>query len=206
MTISFSILNSPALSGLGAHIGVATSYLESLSKGDTLHVATRPSHSAFSAPPDPETTPVIYIAAGSGLAPFRGFIQERAEMITGGQRKLAPALLFFGCRSPQHDDIYKDELDAWEKVGAVEVVRSYSREPEKSEGCKHVDEAIWKHRERCSELWEQGAKVYVCGSRGVGQAAQEAVLKIGMENGDGERVKGWFDGLRNTRYVTDIFD
>ena len=91
-------------------------------------------------------------------------------------------------------------------AGAVEVVRAYSRAPEQSGGCAHVDDAVWANRERCSELWQQGAKVYVCGSRGVGQAAQEAVLKIGSENGDSERVKEWFDGLRNTRYVTDIFD
>lgn len=124
----------------------------------------------------------------------------------GGRPKLAPALLFFGCRSPDQDDLYREEMDAWEAAGAVEVVRAYSRAPEQSGGCAHVDDAVWANRERCSELWQQGAKVYVCGSRGVGQAAQEAVLKIGSENGDSERVKEWFDGLRNTRYVTDIFD
>lgn len=160
-------------------------------------------------PTNPESTPAIYIAAGSGLAPFRGFIQERAAMLSSGNRKLAPALLFFGCRSPDQDDIYRSQLDEWEGQGAVEVFRSFSRDPEKSEGCKHVDDMMWKNRERMIELWKQGAKVYVCGSRGVSESVKEAIIKIRMEvddSTDEEGTREWFEGLRNIRYVTDVFD
>ncbi|TDZ38726.1 Bifunctional cytochrome P450/NADPH--P450 reductase [Colletotrichum spinosum] len=221
VTLTFSVLNEPSLSGQGPYIGVASSYLDSLAEGDSLHVAIRPSHAAFSLPSDTEHTPLICVAAGTGLAPFRGFIQERAAMLAAG-RTLAPALLFFGCRSPDHDDLYRDELDEWEARGAVSVRRAFSREPDGSEGCKHVQDRMWKDRGELVELWKQGAKAYVCGSRGVAESAKETIIKIKVEmekakgeqpetaetetDSDSEKVKEWFESLRNIRYVTDVFD
>ncbi|KAF7551931.1 hypothetical protein G7Z17_g4675 [Cylindrodendrum hubeiense] len=212
VTLSFSVLNEPSLSGHGAHQGVATSYLNSLSKGDTLHVAIRPSQAAFGLPSDPESTPMVCVAAGTGLAPFRGFIQERAAMIASG-RKLAPAILFFGCRSPELDDIYRQELDQWQSLGAVDVRRAYSRASEQSEGCLHVQDRMWKDREDVIDLWQKGATVFVCGSRGVAESAKESIIKIKIEmesridgKTDLETTQKWFESLRNIRYVTDVFD
>ncbi|KAK1998807.1 cytochrome P450 [Colletotrichum falcatum] len=212
VTLTFSVLNEPSLSGQGPYIGVASSYLDSLAEGDSLHVAVRPSHAAFSLPTDAERTPMICVAAGTGLAPFRGFIQERAAMIEAG-RTLAPALLFFGCRSPEHDDLYRDELDRWQALGAVSVRRAYSRDPGGSEGCRHVQDRIWHDRGEVVELWRQGAKAYVCGSRGVAESAKDAIIKIKVEmeraddrDADEESAKEWFEALRNIRYVTDVFD
>ncbi|KAH6884403.1 cytochrome P450 [Thelonectria olida] len=212
VTITFSMLNQPSFSGQGAYLGVATSYLDSLSQGDTVQVAIRPSHATFSLPAEAETAPIICIAAGSGIAPFRSFIQERAAMLESG-RKLAPAILFFGCRYPDVDDLYSDELLAWQDLGAVDVRRAYSRVPKKSEGCKHVQDRMWKDREDVIELWQKGATVFVCGSRGVAESAKNAMIKIKveMEERAGKAVdlvgtQKWFEGLRNVRYITDVFD
>ncbi|OHF03048.1 cytochrome P450 [Colletotrichum orchidophilum] len=212
VTLTFSVLNEPSLSGQGPYIGVASSYLDSLAEGDSLHVSIRPSHAAFSLPSDAEHTPMVCVAAGTGLAPFRGFIQERATMLAAG-RTLAPALLFFGCRSPEQDDLYRDEFDKWEEIGAVSVRRAYSRDSEKSEGCKHVQDRMWRDREELVSLWKKGAKGYVCGSRGVAEAAKETIIKIKVEMEkakgeatDEESVKEWFEAQRNIRYVTDVFD
>lgn len=211
VTVTFSLLEAPALSGQGSYVGVATSYLASLLAKDTVLVAVRPSHAAFSMPVSPETTPAIYVCAGSGMAPFRGFIQERAAMMKSNkQRAIAPAMLFYGCRSPDEDEIYRDEMDEWSGLGAVEVYRSYSRASEQSEDCKHVNDMMWKQRQRMLELWSQGAKIYVCGSRGVAESAKEAILKIKNENDGGEasedKNREWLEGLRNIRYVTDVFE
>ncbi|KAH7156720.1 cytochrome P450 [Dactylonectria macrodidyma] len=212
VTLSFSVLNELSLSGNGLYQGVATSYLNSLSEGDTLHVAIRPSQAAFGLPSDPESTPMVCIAAGTGLAPFRGFIQERAAMIASG-RKLAPAILFFGCRSPEMDDLYHEDLEEWQKTGAVDVRRAYSRASEQSEGCRHVQDRLWKDREDVIDLWQKGATVFVCGSRGVAESAKESIIKIKVEmesringKGDLETTEKWFESLRNIRYVTDVFD
>ncbi|KAI8722871.1 Bifunctional cytochrome P450/NADPH--P450 reductase [Fusarium sp. LHS14.1] len=208
-TITFSVLKGPALSGQGIYNGVATSYLDSLSDGDTLQVAIRSSPAAFSLPSSPEQTPIICIAAGSGLAPFRGFIQQRTIMIKSG-RKLAPGLLFFGCRAPDQDDLYRDEFDEWQKLGAVDVRRAYSRH---GAGCKYVQDRIWQDKESFIQLWEKGATVYVCGSRAVADSVREVMIKLKteMEKRSGgemslEEAKKWFDEQRNVRYVMDVFD
>ncbi|TPX14092.1 uncharacterized protein E0L32_000486 [Thyridium curvatum] len=215
VTLTYSLLSAPSLSGQGTYIGVASNYLASLAEGDKLHVAVRPSHAAFHLPADAERTPVICIAAGSGLAPFRGFVQERAAMLGAG-RRLAPALLFYGCRDPEADDLYRDEFDRWERMGAVDVRRAYSRRTgaEEGRGCRHVQDRLWEDRAEVMELWDRGAKIFVCGSRGVGEGVKKAALKIRremVERDGGEAVSdkeiaSWFESMRNERYATDVFD
>ncbi|ORY56856.1 cytochrome P450 [Pseudomassariella vexata] len=213
VTLTFSLLNEPSKSGLGVHMGVATSYLNSLEVGNKLHVSVRSSHAAFHLPSDLENVPVICIAAGTGLAPFRGFIQERAAMIGAG-RKLAPALLYYGCREPAKDDLYTEELAVWEKLGAVAIKRAYSRTPEKSDSnSKYVQDALWADRENALKVWEDGAKLFVCGSRKVGEGVKDVVLRIRREDDEKEgrvveegSVEKWWEALRNVRYATDVFD
>ncbi|EWZ28976.1 cytochrome P450 [Fusarium oxysporum Fo47] len=208
-TITFSVLQGPALSGQGTYNGVATSHLDSLAEGDTLQVAIRSSPAAFSLPSSPERTPIICVAAGSGLAPFRGFIQQRAMIYESG-RKLAPALLFFGCRAPDQDDLYRDEFDNWQNLGAVDVRRAYSRH---GEGCRYVQDRIWQDKEDFIELWEKGATVYVCGSRAMADSVREVMIRVRTEmekrsggEMDFDEAKKWFDEQRNVRYVMDVFD
>ena len=213
MTLTFSILDAPSKSGQGRHIGVASSFLAALRPGDKLNVAVRPSHSAFHLPADAETTPVICVAAGTGVAPFRGFMQERAAMIAAG-RKLAPAVLFYGCREPGKDDLYPEEFAKWEEAGAVKIFRVYSRKPELSQGRKHVQDALWEERHDYTPLWDEGARLYVCGSRAVGDAVTETALRLytaGEKKKHGKDIsedeaKEWWEQLRNARYATDVFD
>jgi cytochrome P450/NADPH-cytochrome P450 reductase len=219
LTLSYSVLHEPSLSGQGPHIGVATWFLSSLSAGDTLHVAVRPSHASFALPSEPESTPMLCVAAGTGIAPFRGFLQERAHMMASDKaKKLAPAVLFFGCRAPGVDDLYADELARWEEQGVVTVRRAYSRRPEQSGGCKHVGDAIWQQREELVKLWKDGAKVYVCGAKRVAEGVKDVFVRIKLEEeerkkkeegGEGmeeEAAREWFESLRNIRYVADVFD
>ncbi|KAI8634470.1 bifunctional P-450:NADPH-P450 reductase [Xylariaceae sp. FL1651] len=212
VTLTFSVLEAPSKSGQGTHVGVASSYLDSLAPGDKLHVAVRQSHAAFHLPQDPENTPIICIAAGTGMSPFRGFIQERAEMINAG-RKLAPALLLFGCRSPGRDDLYADQLAEWEKAGAVTVRRAYSRASDKSHGAKYVQELLVTHKDEVMALWQKNARLYICGSRAIGEGVKTEIVKMSMKHEKGlgnelteERAKEWWEGLRNIRYATDVFD
>lgn len=218
VTLTYAVLDQPSLSGTGRHVGVASNYLSSLAPADTLHVSVRSSaNSGFHLPSDGENVPVIMIAAGSGIAPFRGFVQERAAQIGAG-RDLAPAMLFFGCRTPSGDDLYSDELKRWEAMGAVTVYRAYSREPDRSNGCKYVQDRLWAERFDVVDLWEKGAKVYICGSREVGKGVEEACLKICMEvvkekeievKGESdmsiERARKWYEGVKEGRFATDVF-
>ncbi|KAI1473366.1 bifunctional P-450:NADPH-P450 reductase [Daldinia eschscholtzii] len=211
-SITFSLVSGRAKSGRGDYIGVTSSYLGSLEPNDRLRVSVRPSHMAFHLPDTPEETPLILIAAGSGIAPFRGFIQHRAVMIKSG-RKLAPAVLYHGCREPGKDDIYSAEFIEWEKAGAVTIKRAFSRTPEKSDGSKYVQDIVWADRLQFLQLWREGAQLYICGSRKVSQGIEKVIKNIRQEesqlNGEilsDEEAKKWWDELRNIRYATDVFD
>ncbi|KAF7558286.1 hypothetical protein G7Z17_g61 [Cylindrodendrum hubeiense] len=206
VSVSYSILDEPSLSGQGRHIGVTTSYLSKLSPNELIHIAIRSSHVAFHLPRTPESTPIICIAAGAGIGPFRGFIEERAQLLAAG-RKLAPAMLFFGCRG-KADDLYRNEFDAWEKQGAVVVKRAYSRETSvETVGCKYVQHRLTNEKEKVCELWDQGAKLYVCGSREVGKAVEETCVELLKElmGMDKEGADAFFKEVRNERFATDVF-
>ncbi|KAK1975729.1 cytochrome P450 [Colletotrichum cereale] len=212
-TLTYGVLDEPALSGQGRHIGVTSSYLSSLSAGDRIQVSIRVAQGGFKLPVDMDKTPLLCVAAGTGLAPFRAFVQERATLLGNG-RHLAPAILFFGCRNPIADDLYREEFDKWEAAGAVKMYRAYSRNPDASEGCKYVQERVWQERTMLYSLWDQGARVYVCGSNRVAEGVKDVLLRAAREKSeidDGkpmtdEELEEWFNGIRNERYATDVFD
>lgn len=83
-------------------------------KYDGIHVPVHVRSSNFRLPSDP-AKPVIMIGPGTGVAPFRGFVQERAALAAKGE-KIGRTLMFFGCRKSTEDFLYKDE---WE-VGLMD--------------------------------------------------------------------------------------
>jgi cytochrome P450 / NADPH-cytochrome P450 reductase len=143
VTLTLSVVTVPALSGRHElFLGVASNYIASLRPGDKVQLAVRASATAFHAPVDPKA-PMVMFAAGSGLAPMRGFIQERAIQKASG-REVGKMMLFFGCRDPEDDYLYADaELREWIEQGVVDVRPAFSRRSELSLGCRYVQESVF---------------------------------------------------------------
>jgi cytochrome P450/NADPH-cytochrome P450 reductase len=204
LSITYDVFEEPALSGHGIFHGVASTYLSSRRPGDRIACSTRSTNVRFRLPKDPET-PVIMIAAGTGIAPMRAFIQERAAIAEAGARKLGPAILFFGCRHEDKDFIYKDELRTWEKEGIVEVQTAFSRMSDKP---VYVQDVIWENREKAREMFQAGGKIFLCGSASkLGKSTAEVCRKIYCE-GEGcseEEAAEWLDSQKEDRYVSDVF-
>lgn len=210
-TLTYSVLDQEALLGGKRFMGVTSNYLSKLEKGDRMHVAVKPSHQAFHPPLDIANTPLVMACAGTGLAPFRGFVQERAKQMEVG-RQLAPALLFVGCRYHDRDRLYQEDFDKWQELGAVDVRYAFSQEPEKSAGCKHVQERLWADRDEVMTLFDAGARVYVCGSSVMGESVKKVAMKMYIEGArrrgkskNDEEAEEWFHRIRNERYASDVF-
>lgn len=140
VTLTVSILEAAAISGRSEpFLGVASTYLASLQPGDKAQVAVRNSAAAFH-PPEDVSVPIVVFCAGTGLAPMRGFIQERALQKKAG-KDVAKVLMFFGCRKPDEDYLYSDsDLKEWQELGVVDVRPAFSRRSDESAGCKYVQE------------------------------------------------------------------
>jgi cytochrome P450/NADPH-cytochrome P450 reductase len=77
-----------------------------------------------------------------------------------------------------------------------------------------VQDRVYHDRADVIEQFEAGAKLFVCGSRGVGDGVQETLIKIAKErlkekegrDADDAKAREWFEGLRNERFATDVFE
>lgn len=129
-------------------------------KYDGIHVPVHVRHSNFKLPSDP-SKPIIMIGPGTGVAPFRGFIQERAKQSQEGA-DVGKTMLFFGCRKRDEDFIYKDEFEEHKKVlgDKFELVTAFSRETSKK---VYVQHRLRERAKEVNELLANKAYFYVCG-------------------------------------------
>ena len=205
-TLTVAVVDAPATSGQGTYVGVASSFLAQALPGTRIPVAVRPSNMDFHPPADPKT-PIIMACAGSGIAPFHGFLQERALQKEHGQA-VGPALLFFGCTAPEVDFLYKDELKTWEAAGVVSVRPAFSQQPDGD--VRYVQHRLWQDRQDIEKLFRNDGHIYVCGDgKRMAPAVRATFVRIYQEAASvsSEEANTWADELEknSTRYVTDIF-
>ena len=203
-SVTVGVVEAPASSGRGVYKGVCSNYLSGRRVGDSVHATVRETKAGFRLPDDP-AQPVIMIGPGTGLAPFRGFLQERAHRKAQGA-KLGPAMLFFGCRHPDQDFLYADELKAFAADGIAELHTAFSR----ADGPKtYVQHQVAAQKERLWSLIEQGAIVYVCGDGGKMEPdVKAALVAIYREKSGADADAGlrWIDDLgTKNRYVLDVW-
>jgi cytochrome P450/NADPH-cytochrome P450 reductase len=104
--------------------------------------------------PESKLVPVIMVGPGTGVAPMRGFIQDR---IASGAKE---NVLFFGCRDAD-EYIYRDELEQWQHEGSLTLHVAFSREPKQPR--QYVQDLIRVQGDALVDLVRRGAYIYVCG-------------------------------------------
>ncbi|MDH6127340.1 cytochrome P450 [Kitasatospora sp. GP82] len=201
-----SLLEAPARSGRGAFRGTGSGYLNAVRPGDTVLARIQPCREAFRVGRNADT-PVIMIAAGTGLAPFRAAIADRLALLAGGT-PLAPALCYFGCDAPDADYLHADELHAAERAGAVSLRPAFSNTP--VDGRRFVQDRITAEADEVWELLNAGARVHVCGdgarmAPGVREAFQAIYLRQ-TQGADRTEAQHWLQTLMDqSRYVEDVY-
>jgi cytochrome P450/NADPH-cytochrome P450 reductase len=154
-----AVVNDKARSGHGIYRGVCSNYLSGQGESGFISAFVKDNHSAFRLPTDP-LVPIIMVGPGTGIAPFRGFLQERAQIKASG-KAVGRSMLFFGCRHPHQDYIYADELKGFAEAGIVDLQVAFSRNA--SDPKVYVQDRIFEHKDDVWDLFEAGAIIYVCG-------------------------------------------
>lgn len=129
-------------------------------KYDGIHVPVHVRHSNFKLPSDP-SKPIILIGPGTGVAPMRGFVQERAKQAESGEN-VGKTILFFGCRKRSEDFLYESEWEEYKKVlgDNFQLVTAFSREGAKK---VYVQHRLKEMAKEINDLLQQKAYIYVCG-------------------------------------------
>ncbi|XP_027824803.1 nitric oxide synthase 3 isoform X1 [Ovis aries] len=206
--LTVAVLAYRTQDGLGPlHYGVCSTWLSQLKTGDPVPCFIRGAPS-FRLPPDPYV-PCILVGPGTGIAPFRGFWQERLHDIESKGLQPAPMTLVFGCRCSQLDHLYRDEVqDAQERGVFGRVLTAFSREPDSPktyvQDILRTELAAEVHRVLCLER----GHMFVCGDVTMATSVLQTVQRIlategGMELDEAGDVIGVLRDQQ--RYHEDIF-
>uniref|UniRef100_A0A4W5NR21 Nitric oxide synthase, inducible n=1 Tax=Hucho hucho TaxID=62062 RepID=A0A4W5NR21_9TELE len=171
--LTLTVLNYHTQDGHGPlHHGVCSTWLDTIKQGDLVPCG-------FHLPAEP-STPVILVGAGSGIAPFRSFWQQRLHDMKHPGFSGSPMSLVFGCQSSETDHLYKEETLEMRRRGVLKSVTStYSRQPGHPKQV-YVQDVL---RERMAEevlnvLHQKEGHLYVCGGVNMAHGVTLAVQEI----------------------------
>jgi sulfite reductase (NADPH) flavoprotein alpha-component len=182
-----------------ARVGVASGQIsDRLRAGDFAPVFVKP-NVHFRLPTD-AATPIVMIGAGTGIAPYRAFLQELEATGAGND-----AWLVFGHRHFLYDFLYQLEIQDWLKSGVLGRLdlASSRDQPEK----KYVQHVLWEQRDRLRAKLDAGANIYLCGDAKHMAHDVEAMLGKILGEGKGENAGGQaVDALISAgRYKKDVY-
>ncbi len=173
---------------------------ERLQPGDTLPVYIQHNQN-FKLPENPDA-PIIMVGPGTGIAPFRSFMQEREE--TGASGK---SWLFFGDQHFVTDFLYQTEWQKWLKDGVLTKMDvAFSRDSEEK---VYVQHQMKKQSKELFEWLDQGAYIYICGDeKHMAHDVHHTLLSIIQEEGamSKEKAESYLANLQQQkRYQRDVY-
>ncbi|MFD2216036.1 assimilatory sulfite reductase (NADPH) flavoprotein subunit [Metabacillus endolithicus] len=181
--------------------GVAsTQVAERLQPGDTLPVYIQKNQN-FRLPQNPDT-PIIMVGPGTGVAPFRAFMQEREEIGAEGK-----SWMFFGDQHFVTDFLYQTEWQKWIKDGVLTRMDvAFSRDQDEK---VYVQNRMQEHSKELFQWLEEGAVVYVCGDKNhMAKDVNNTLIDIIEKEGGLSREKAeayLADMKQNKRYQRDVY-
>jgi sulfite reductase (NADPH) flavoprotein alpha-component len=183
--------------------GQCTKYLVDLEDGAEVSVSVKPS--VMILPTDP-MAPVLMAGLGTGMAPFRAFIQERAMQAASGI-KVGPMSLYFGSRSMFKEYLYGDELEAYHTSGLLTNLRcAFSRDGGKKQYIQHkiAEDAAQLHE----YLGESNGQFYLCGPTWPAGDVQDAITAA-FESYGGltpeDAAKAITELKEHERYILEVY-
>eukprot|EP01134_Creolimax_fragrantissima_P001060 CFRG1060T1 len=196
----------------GRHVkGVCTSYLQDLDCSDEYSLPEVPvfvRHSTFRLPAS-ISTPIVMIGPGTGLAPFRGFLQDRESDMKKHEdgTTIGKSILFYGCRNRSEDYLYQSELEDFESAGVISNLQvAFSRETSQKVYVSHLMKAL---KEEIWGLLQQNGHIYVCGdARNMAKDIHSILHDLIVENGKmtSNDAEVFIKNLQNTgRYAQDVW-
>lgn len=151
--------------------------------------------------PEDLDAPIIMVGPGTGVAPFRAFMQERSHANPN-----ALSWLFFGECHKESDYYYQDEWKDLASKGSFEISTAFSRDQENK---IYVQDRIYEQGQKVYSWLEKGAYIYICGDADhMAPAVEEAFLKIIQEqrNVSYEDALQYLDSLKKEkRYLKDVY-
>jgi sulfite reductase (NADPH) flavoprotein alpha-component len=184
------------------HSGVCSTLLsDRVETGATIPVFLEPNEKFRI--PDDDLQPMIMIATGTGIAPFRGFLQERDHKNAKGEN-----WLFFGDRFSKSDFLYREEIVNYHKNGLLTRLNTaFSRDQEPKVYVQH--HMLENSREIFSWIHHKNAVVYICGNkRTMGKAVKKTVETIIRTEGNlsADQTKDYIHNLKaGRRFQTDLY-
>lgn len=151
--------------------------------------------------PKPEV-PLIMIGPGTGIAPFRAFLEHRATLDTPSKN-----WLFFGDQHRESDFLYESEINAWLEAGVLDRFdAAWSRDQDRK---VYVQHRMLDHAEALWQWLQEGAAIYVCGdasrmAKDVDQALRQIIQEAGGM--DEQAAEAWVEQLKDQhRYQRDVY-
>lgn len=201
-------------------IGLATNYLSSAKDGHHPHGLTYSSivsaghvfaavrKSAFKLP-TVSSAPIVMVGAGTGVAPFRAFVQERARLKSVG-RMVGPTRLYFGCRNDTQDSLYTDDFSRWaDELGDCFAMATAFSRPNSGVDKRYVQDTVMEDRQAvCRLLIDENAYFYICGSAAMARDLSATVEKIIMtrQNWTEGEMRDFADRQkRQRRWLQDVW-
>lgn len=183
----------------GVQRGAASGFLADAEAGASLPVYVE-ANERFRLPAD-GARDLIMIGPGTGVAPFRGFVQERGAVGASGRN-----WLFFGARHAHSQFLYQLEWQAALKAGQLHRLDlAFSRDQAER---IHVQQRLQEQGRDVYAWLESGAHLYVCGAIAMGKSVHAALRDILVAHGgrDAEAADDYLNELQRTgRYARDVY-